>query len=106
MLGIITDGDLLKRASAAERAGLLQILTRRFGGGDGATIELAKRTAGEVMTDNPITVTPETPLLDALRLLLQHKIKRAPAVDEEGRLVGLVGRGTILQALAQELPGD
>lgn len=104
VLGIITDGDLLKRASTAERAGLLQVLTRRLGDG-GATIDLAKRTAGEVMTANPVTVTPETPLLDALRLLLQHKIKRAPVVDAEEKLVGLVGREEILQALARDLPG-
>ncbi len=102
--GIITDGDLLKRASAAERTGLLQVFARRLGGGGSATIDLARRTAGEVMTANPITVTPETPLLDALRLLLQHKIKRAPVVDAEERLVGLVGREEILQALARDLP--
>ena len=102
VLGIITDGDLLKRASTVERAGLLQAFARRLAGGGGATIDLAKRTAGEVMTANPITVTPETPLLDALRVLLQHKIKRLPVVDQSGQLVGLVGRGEILQALAAE----
>ena len=105
VLGIITDGDLLKRAGAGERVGLLQAFARRFGSG-GATIELTKRTADEVMTANPITVTPETPLLDALRLLLQHKIKRLPVVDAEGRMVGLVGRGAIMQALATDFPGD
>ena len=103
VLGIITDGDLLKRASAGERAGLLQALARRLAGGGGATIDLAKRTAGEVMTANPIIATPETPLLDALRLLLRHKIKRLPVVDEDGKLIGLVGRGAILQALARDL---
>jgi len=106
VLGIITDGDLLKRASDGERAGLLQAFARRLAGGGGAAIDLTKRTTGGVMTANPITVTPETPLLDALRLLLQHKIKRLPVVDADGKLVGLVGRGEILQALAQDLPGD
>jgi CBS domain-containing protein len=106
VLGIITDGDLLKRASDGERAGVLQAFARRFAGGGGAAIDLTKRTAGGVMTANPITVIPETPLLDALRLLLQHKIKRLPVVDTDGKLVGLVGRGEILQALAQDLPGD
>jgi CBS domain-containing protein len=101
VLGIITDGDLLKRASAGERAGLLQMFARRLTAN--ATIDLAKRAAGAVMTAAPITVTPETPLLDALRLLLRHKIKRLPVVDEAGRLVGLVGRGAILQALARDL---
>lgn len=81
MLGIITDGDLLKRASAGERAGVLQAFAGRLLGGRGAAIDLGKCTAAEVMTGQPLTVLPETPLLDALRLLLQHKIKRLPVVD-------------------------
>lgn len=104
VLGIITDGDLLKRATADERAGILQALGRRRPGSRPAALALAGRTADEVMTAQPVTVTAETPLLEALRLLLQHKVKRLPVVDSEGRLVGLVGRGQILQALAQALP--
>jgi CBS domain-containing protein len=100
VLGIITDGDLLRRASAAERPGLLQKLSSR---GRAAAVGLAKRTASEVMTPNPITAKPETLLSEALRLLLQHGIKRLPVVDAEGRLVGMVGRGSIMQSLAQEL---
>lgn len=99
VVGIITDGDLLSRATATERPGLIQAFLRQ-----GATIDLPKRSAGEVMTPNPITVTPETPLLDALRLLLQHKIKWLPVVDADASLVGLVGRAEILQALARDLP--
>ncbi len=104
VLGIITDGDLLKRATADERAGILQALGRRRPGSRPAALALAGRTADAVMTAQPVTVTAETPLLEALRLLLQHKVKRLPVVDSEGRLVGLVGRGQILQALAQALP--
>jgi CBS domain-containing protein len=103
-LGIITDGDLLRRAAAGERAGLLQAFTGRGSGGQQAGLDLGKRKAAEVMTSPVITVTPDTPLLDALRLLLQRKIKRLPVVDEQGRVVGIVGRGDILHALAQELP--
>ena len=104
VLGIITDGDLVQRASGAERTGLLAALGRRLQGGE--TVSLEGRSAGQVMTPNPVTVAPETPLLDALQLLLQRKIKRLPVVDEGGRLVGLVGRGEILQALAAELPPE
>lgn len=102
--GIITDGDLLKRASGRERSGLLSALTLRRDSGEG--VALQNRTAGEMMTANPITVTAETPLLEALRLLLGHQIKRLPVVSEDVRLVGLVGRSQILQALAAELQGE
>ena len=58
------------------------------------------------MTPNPVTVTRDTPLLEALRLLLQHGIKRLPVVDDDGKLVGMVGRGSIMQSMAQELQED
>ncbi|HSN78599.1 MAG TPA: DUF190 domain-containing protein [Anaerolineae bacterium] len=103
VLGIITDGDLIRRASAGERSGLLQKLAGRLGRDRESGVALARRTAAEVMTPNPVTVTPDTPLLEALRLLLQHGIKRLPVVDADGKLVGLVGRGSIMQSLAQEL---
>lgn len=104
VLGIITDGDLINRASAGERPSLLQRLAGRQGR-EGA-VSLAKRTAAEVMTPNPVTVARDTPLLEALRLLLQHGIKRLPVVDDDGKLVGMVGRGSIMQSMAQELQED
>jgi CBS domain-containing protein len=101
--GIITDGDLLKQARENERPGLVQALTRRLPAGKGGKSPLANRTAADVMTRDPVTVQPQTPLPDALGLLLSHKIKRLPVVDDEGRLVGLVGRSEVLQALSREI---
>ncbi|MCL4303664.1 MAG: DUF190 domain-containing protein [Anaerolineae bacterium] len=105
VVGIITDGDLIKRATADERSGIIRSLTRRLPLGQAESFQLSQRTAAEVMTGQVVTVRPETSLLEALRLLLEYKIKRLPVVDGEGRLVGLVGRGGILQALGQA-PGQ
>ena len=55
------------------------------------------------MTRDPLTVSPDTPLLEALQRLLEGKIKRLPVVDSAGQVVGLIGRGQILQALAGEV---
>ena len=101
--GIITDGDLLKQARESERPGLVQALTRRLPASKGGRSPLANRTAADVMTRDPVTVQPQTPLLDALGLLLSYKIKRLPVVDDEGRLVGLVGRSEVLRALSREI---
>ncbi len=105
--GIITDGDILAGSRGAERAGLLALLlrgeTQRLPASALATF--SHRTAEEFMTHNPVTVRPETALLDALHLLLKHRIKRLPVVDEAGQLVGLVGREDVLAALAADLHG-
>lgn len=103
VVGIITDGDLLKRATDSERSGILQSLMQRLPAGSQAGFHLQQRTAGQVMTPRPVCVQPDTPLLVALNLLLKHRIKRLPVVDAAGRLVGLLGRGGVLQALGREL---
>jgi CBS domain-containing protein len=103
VVGIITDGDLIRRATGAEREGIVQSLTRRLPVGRADPFQLSQRTAAEMMTSPVVTVTPETSLLKALRLLLAHQIKRLPVVDEAGRLVGMVGRGGVLQVLGRGL---
>ncbi len=51
----------------------------------------------EVMTKDPITVEPETPLYKAQELMHEHKIRRLPVV-EKGKLVGMVTHDMILRA--------
>lgn len=57
------------------------------------------RTASDVMTRNVITVDPDTPIPDIARLLERNRIKRVPVVDSS-RLIGIVSRANLLQALA------
>lgn len=50
----------------------------------------------DVMTTEPITVTPETTLKDAAALLAQHRISGLPVVDSENHVVGVISEGDIL----------
>lgn len=43
----------------------------------------------ERMTPNPVTITPQTTIAEALTLLREHNIRRLPVVDR-GKLVGIV----------------
>jgi acetoin utilization protein AcuB len=52
----------------------------------------------EWMTPNPVTVTPETPVLDALKLLKEHGFRRLPVV-EGGRLIGITTRKDLRDAM-------
>jgi CBS domain-containing protein len=49
---------------------------------------LAKITAGEYMTSNPVFFKPNTDVFEAIRKLLEHKITGAPVLDEHGKVVG------------------
>lgn len=47
------------------------------------------------MTKDVVTATPDTTLPEAHRLMTEHKIRRLPIIDRNGRLVGIVTRGDI-----------
>jgi CBS-domain-containing membrane protein len=102
VVGIITDGDVLRRAARRVQEGGLQRLAAWFSGGarpEGLEVEAKGRTAADIMTTPVVTVTPETPTAEAIQLMMAHKVKRLPVVDTVGRLVGMIGRAAVLSAL-------
>ncbi|MGD9098496.1 MAG: CBS domain-containing protein [Desulfobacterales bacterium] len=54
------------------------------------------QTAGDIMTTDVITVTPETEIVQAARLLLENRINGLPVVDDQGRLVGIVCQSDLI----------
>lgn len=101
LVGIVSEGDLMRRDESGtthRRSWWLDMLTTR----DELASQYVKehgRRAADVMTRNVITVTPDTELSEVANLLERHSIKRLPVV-EEGRLVGLISRANLIQALA------
>lgn len=55
-------------------------------------------TVADMMTEDPTTVAPDTDLHAAARLIAEHRHNRLPVV-EHGRLVGVVTRLDVLEAL-------
>jgi CBS-domain-containing membrane protein len=103
-LGIVSDRDVLLRSTPDTRPWLLRALGGRRAGPRGSEAERAPGgglTARELMAPSLITVRRDDPLRRAIRLMMQHQVKRLVVVDEAGPLLGLVDRGDILQALAR-----
>lgn len=55
----------------------------------------------EFMAANPVTVTPETPILKAIHLLIEHRISGLPVVDLRGNLVGMLSEADCLPIAIQ-----
>lgn len=101
LVGIISEGDLLRRAelkTERQRPWWLEALA--------GNAELAKefvhahsRKVADVMTRDVVTASPDMPLAAIADLLEQKHIKRVPVVSG-GKLVGIVSRANLLHALA------
>ena len=53
----------------------------------------------EFMTTKLVTVTTDTPIARASRLMYAHRIRRIPVVDSDKVLVGILGERTVASAL-------
>jgi len=52
----------------------------------------------ERMSRHPITVSPSTPVEQALKRMRDEKVRRFPVVDDDGKLVGIVSDKDLLYA--------
>jgi acetoin utilization protein AcuB len=50
------------------------------------------------MTSPAVTITPETPFQEALKLMRDKKFRRLPVVDNAGKIVGIVSERDMLHA--------
>ena len=52
--------------------------------------------AKDIMTKEPITVSPETEIVHATKLLLENRINGVPVIDETGKLVGILCQSDLI----------
>jgi CBS-domain-containing membrane protein len=59
--------------------------------------------AKDIMTKELITVSPETEIVHATKLLLENQINGVPVIDETGKLVGILCQSDLI-AQQKKLP--
>lgn len=60
------------------------------------------QTVGEVMSNNPITISPDQSLKAAAKIIQDHKVRRLPVVDDAGTVIGILTRGDIIRTMAYD----
>jgi len=101
VIGLVSEGDLMRRVEGAGKDHKSWWLSL-FSGSDNTAqdfIAMRGRRAKDIMTKKVEVVAPDTPVADIARLLEQKRIKRVPVVSK-GKVVGIVSRGNLMQALA------
>ena len=58
------------------------------------------QTVGEVMSSEPISISPDKPLKEAAQLMHEKEVRRLPVVDDAGQVIGILTRGDIVRAMA------
>jgi CBS-domain-containing membrane protein len=100
VVGFVTDTDLLGTELVALDASEQRTLSPNAGADLLGDLERSGKLVGDVMRRPAITVSPASSLREAARSMHEHGVKSLPVVDEAGKLVGVLGRLDVLQAIA------
>jgi len=96
-LGLVSDADVVTRVQPAQKSGILNALRNL------RKIPSGKETAGELMSPGVLSVSPQTPVTQAARLMLEKGRKWMVVVDETNKPLGLVDRQILLEAISARL---
>ena len=106
VVGIITENDLILRDEQADlhlphhldiMGGVIYLESMKHF--EQRIKKAFASKAEDMMTADPIIVTPDSPVDDAAELIAENKHNRLPVVDDDGRLVGVVTRLDVLDAI-------
>lgn len=101
LVGIVTEGDFLRRAETGterQRPSWLEFLLGPGRLGDEYAHSHGRKVQ-EVMTTEVRTIAEDTSLREAIETMEKHAVKRLPVL-RDGQLVGIVTRTNLMQALA------
>ena len=101
LMGIVTEGDLLRRSEAGTARRRSRWVELLLGPGRAADeyVQTHGRKVEEVMTHHVVTIAEDTPLPAIVEMMERHRIKRLPVLRGQ-QLVGIVSRADLLHALA------
>jgi CBS domain-containing protein len=103
LVGIVSEGDFIRRSEIGTQRKHGRFLKFILGPGQAATdfIHEHGRKVAEIMTPHllTITITEDTAVDEIVELMEKNNVKRLPVMRDD-RLVGIVSRANLLQAVA------
>ncbi|MDM8526964.1 CBS domain-containing protein [Anaerolineales bacterium HSG24] len=86
LIGIVSKGDMRSAVSwslSDEQVGTLKL------------------NAEEIMTPDPVTISPTATIGEAANLMLKRKISGLPVVTEQGRIIGIITEADIFRMVVE-----
>jgi CBS domain-containing protein len=107
LLGMVSDGDILRSIKPIERRTYDFIFYMEHLGEENLQSRLRALMEKEIIhiskTKGLITVSPEDEIEHAVSLLSNHHFKKLPVVDQNNRVVGVISRGDVLRKIQTSL---
>jgi CBS-domain-containing membrane protein len=95
LAGVVSEADLLYKEEFGKQEARFRLLASPDE--RAARSKATADVAGQLMTSPAVTIGPDAALVQAAKVMDQHRVKRLPVVDADGRLIGIVSRADLLK---------
>jgi CBS-domain-containing membrane protein len=99
VLGIISEKDILARMMGGKSGSIMTLMTGCLRAGGCMCMRVRDLAVREVMTAPAVTVRGDATLSGLAELVSGRKVNRLPVTDAEGRLIGILARRDIVDAM-------
>ena len=106
LIGMLTQSDLISLDKKLETPGYFLLLggaiPMQMPGKFSKELQrIAAQTVGEIMTPNPRSISPETPVDEIATLMVKERFYTLPVVSD-GKIVGIVGMEDLIKRIAAQ----
>jgi CBS domain-containing membrane protein len=98
VVGVISEKDFLRHMGAQDKMTFMAFVAERLKEAWCVDESIGERTAGEMMTSPAVTIDENKPVIEIATLFKEKNINRAPVINQQGGLVGLVSRADIIES--------
>ena len=98
VVGVISEKDFLSRMGAESPQNFMSVVVNCLRAKGCIVLPIRAQKAKDIMTSPAIAVGERATYMEVAQLFHEKGINRAPVVDQEGRLVGIVSRADIVRA--------
>lgn len=98
VVGVISETNFFREMAGGSAKNFMEVVADCLGGRVCMAAPARRMVAREIMSSPALTVTESTSVVEAANLFTTNRVNRAPVVNAEGRLIGIVSRADIVRS--------
>jgi CBS domain-containing protein len=99
VLGVISEKDIIRRMLGGKSGSIMTLMAGCLRAGGCMCMRVRDLKADAIMTSPAVTVRVDATLAEMADILSGRKVNRLPVTDNEGRLLGILARNDIVNAM-------
>jgi CBS-domain-containing membrane protein len=103
VIGVISEKDFFQKMGAKDSVSFMGVVVECLSNKGCLAMPIRKKLAEDIMTSPAITAWLNTSISELSSILTDNHINRVPVVNDEGKLLGIVSRGDLVDSFCAKV---